>query len=162
LTNTTDLIRPGRVWYDTAGNRIHAHGGSIITVDGVFYWYGENKEHSTPGSGIWHWGVRCYSSTDLINWDDRGLIVPPDEDNPESPLHPHQYLDRPHIIFNEQTRKFVCWIKVMTKGSLQRSTVLESDNILGPYTIARTWLRPLGMSAGDFDLVVDPHDGKAY
>lgn len=162
MTNTQDVIRPGQVWLDTAGNRIQAHGGSIITVDGVFYWYGENKEKSTPGSGIWHWGVRCYSSTDLVNWEDRGLIVPPDEDDVDSPLHPSQYLDRPHIIFNERTGKFVCWVKVMTKGSVQRSTVLESDNILGPYTIARTWLRPLGMSAGDFDLVVDPHDGKAY
>ena len=38
----------------------------------TFYWYGENKELSGPGTGIWHCGVRCYSSTDLYNWDDRG------------------------------------------------------------------------------------------
>ncbi|MGA1835645.1 family 43 glycosylhydrolase [Herbiconiux sp. 11R-BC] len=162
MTTLQNSIRPGQVWLDTAGNRIQAHGGSIITVDGVFYWYGENKEFTTPGSDIWHWGVRCYSSTDLVNWDDRGLIIPPDENDTESPLHPTKYADRPHIIFNERTRKFVCWIKVMTKGSVQRSTVLEADSILGPYEIARTWLRPLGMSAGDFDLVVDPHDGKGY
>ena len=52
-------ITPGQIWLDTEGDRIHAHGGSIIEVDGTFYWYGENKERSTPGSGIWHWGVRC-------------------------------------------------------------------------------------------------------
>ena len=28
-------IRPGQVWLDTNGNRIQAHGGSIIYVDGV-------------------------------------------------------------------------------------------------------------------------------
>ena len=33
-------IRPGQVWLDTNGNRIQAHGGSIIYVDGVYYWYG--------------------------------------------------------------------------------------------------------------------------
>ena len=159
---TQQHIRPGQVWLDTKGERIHAHGGSVLTVDGVHYWYGENKEFSTPGSGIWHWGVRCYSSTDLVNWDDRGVIIPPDEDDESSPLHPSQGLDRPHIIFNAQTGKFVCWVKVMTKGSVQRSTVLTADSILGPYEIQRTWLRPLDMSAGDFDLVVDPHDGKGY
>ena len=49
-------ITPGQIWLDTDGNRIHAHGGSILEVDGTFFWYGENKERSTPGSGIWHWG----------------------------------------------------------------------------------------------------------
>ncbi|WP_210480169.1 family 43 glycosylhydrolase [Naasia sp. SYSU D00948] len=156
-------IRPGEVWLDTAGNRIQAHGGSVIAVDGVFYWYGENKEFTTPGSDIWHWGVRCYSSTDLYNWEDRGLIIPPDEDDPTSPLHPTQYLDRPHIIYNERSGRFVCWIKVMTKGeATQRSTVLVADSILGPYRIVRSWIRPLSMHAGDFDLVVDPSDGKGY
>ncbi len=102
------MIRPGVPWFDTDGNRIHAHGGSVMEIDGTFYWYGENKERSTPGSGIWHWGVRCYSSTDLVNWEDRGLIIPPDENDPESPLHPEQLLDRPHIIFNPRTEQYVC------------------------------------------------------
>jgi hypothetical protein len=57
-----DSIRPGQVWLDTSGNRIHAHGGSILFEDGVFYWYGENKERTTPGSGVWTWGIRCYRS----------------------------------------------------------------------------------------------------
>ncbi len=157
-----ESIRPGQIWLDTNGNRIQAHGGSVIEVDGVFYWYGENKEFSTPGSGVWHWGVRCYSSTDLYNWEDRGLIVPPVLDDEESPLHPGQYVDRPHIIFNRESNQFVCWLKIMTKGSLQRSTVLVADSILGPYRTVRTWIKPLSMSAGDFDLVVDPHDGKGY
>ena len=71
-------FRPGQPWLDTEGKPIQAHGGSIIAGrDGLFYWYGENKEHTTPGSGNWHWGVRAYSSSDLYNWTDRGLIIPP-------------------------------------------------------------------------------------
>lgn len=156
-------ITPGRPWYDTDGNRIQAHGGSIITVDGVFYWYGENKEHSTPGSDVWHWGVRCYSSTDLYRWQDRGVIVGPDVDDPASPLHPAQYMDRPHIVYNRRTRQFVCWVKVMNwADESQQSTVLVADSVLGPYRVVRTRLSPLGMNAGDFDLVVDPFDAKAY
>jgi hypothetical protein len=154
-------IRPGQIWTDTEGKRIQAHGGSIITVGDTFYWYGENKERTKPESGIWHWGVKCYSSQDLYNWRDEGIIIPPNEEDTDSPLHPTQYMDRPHIIFNERTGKFVCWLKIMKKGGTQESTVLEADHILGPYTMVKSGLRPLNMSAGDFDLVVSP-DGKAY
>lgn len=157
-----DSFRPGQVWLDTKGERIQAHGGSLLFVDGTYYWYGENKEHTKPGSGIWHWGVRCYSSTDLYNWDDRGLIIPPVPDDPRSPLHPAQGMDRPHIIHNPRTGKWVCWIKVWAAGDVQLSTVLTADSLLGPYEIVRTGLAPLGMYAGDFDLVVDPVDGKGY
>jgi hypothetical protein len=155
-------IPPGRVWNDTGGNRIQAHGGSIHHEDGTFFWYGENKERTVPGSGVWHWGVRCYSSTDLYNWSDLGLIIPPVLDDPESPLHPAQKLDRPHIIFNAATGKYVCWVKIMGEGDLQTSTVLTADSFLGPYEIVRSWLKPLGMSAGDFDLTVSRPDGRAY
>lgn len=157
-----DAITPGEVWLDTTGHRIHAHGGSVLEKDGVFYWYGENKERSEPGSGIWHWGVRCYSSTDLYNWEDRGLIIPPEQTDETSPLHPSRQMDRPHIIYNARTKQYVCWLKVMGPGWVQRSTVLVATDILGPYTMVRRDINPVGMSAGDFDLVVDPLDGKAY
>jgi Glycosyl hydrolases family 43 len=161
---TYTSIRPGQVWLDTSGERIQAHGGSLFYRQGTYYWYGENKERTTPGSGNWHWGVRAYSSTDLYNWDDRGLIIPPVLDDPDSPLHPAQKMDRPHIIFNERTGTYVCWLKVMGSGAhdTQASTVLVADSLLGPYTIVRAGLTPLGMSAGDFDLVVDPETRKAY
>ncbi|MFP3712114.1 family 43 glycosylhydrolase [Puerhibacterium sp. TATVAM-FAB25] len=161
-TQPQDRITPGQPWLDTKGDRIHAHGGSVIAVDGRFYWYGENKERSTPGSGIWHWGVRCYSSTDLYNWTDEGLIIPPELDDVASPLHPSRGMDRPHIIRNPRTGQFVCWIKVMGAGTTQLSTVLVADSILGPYRTVHADFRPLGMNAGDFDLAVEPTDGKAY
>lgn len=156
-----DAFYPGQVWLDTEGKRIQAHGGSIMYLDGVYYWYGENKEKTLPDNDIWHWGVRCYTSTDLYNWEDKGLIIPPEPDDPTSSLHPTAQMDRPHIIYNAQTKKFVCWLKIMNKDQTQTETVLTADHILGPYTKVREGLKPLGMSAGDFDLVVAP-DGKAY
>ena len=155
-------IRPGQVWLDTNGNRIQAHGGSVLYIDGVFYWYGENKEKTTLGSGIWHWGVRCYSSTDMYNWKDEGIIIEPRPDEPDSLLHPsNSLMDRPHIIYNRDTGKYVCWIKCMQHSGAQVEGVLTADHILGPYTMVQHRLKPLGMNAGDFDLVVAP-DGKAY
>lgn len=156
-----NCFRPGKIWLDTEGKRIQAHGGSIMYLDGKYYWYGENKEFTDPDKGIWHWGVRCYVSSDLYNWDDIGLIIPPDLDNENSGLNPHSMMDRPHIIYNRRTKKFVCWMKIMQKNGEQTETVMTADSITGPYTLVREGLRPLNMDAGDFDLVVAP-DGKAY
>lgn len=152
---------PGGVWLDTNGKRIQAHGGSVICLKHVYYWYGENKEKTDGKNGIWHWGVRCYKSSDLYNWEDCGIIIPPDTENPESPLYPENCMDRPHIIYNQKRKKFICWLKIMEKDGSQSETILEADDILGPYQIIHTGLRPLGMSAGDFDLAV-AEDGKAY
>lgn len=162
-THAERAIRPGEPWLDTAGNRIQAHGGSIIaTEDGRFLWYGENKERTSAGSPVWHWGVRGYLSDDLVTWEDQGLLIPPVLDDHDSPLHPEQMMDRPHIIRDPNTGFYVCWLKIMRKDMSQASTVLVAENLLGPYRIVRTGLRPLGMNAGDFDLIVDPTDGKGY
>lgn len=154
-------FRPGQIWLDTEGKRIHAHGGSVIFIDGVYYWYGENKEKTKPDNGIWHWGVRCYKSTDLYNWEDCGLIIPPEPDDPKSSLHPSACMDRPHIVYNDKTKKYVCRLKIMQDGNVQTQTILTADKFLGPYTKIREGSRPLGMSAGDFDISVSD-TGKAY
>lgn len=152
-------IRPGKVWYDTDGNRIQAHGGNIITVDDVFYWYGENKEKTTGESNIWHWGVRCYSSRDLYNWKNEGIIIPPDTEE-TSPLHPAAMMDRPHIIYNEKTKKYVAWLKIM--GALPCFAVLTADSILGPYEMVSPKVNPCGLEVGDFDLQTDHETKKGY
>lgn len=152
---------PGEAWLDTAGQPIQAHGGSIIQVGEAYYWYGENKEFTTGKTDIWTWGIRCYRSMDLYNWEDLGLIIPPDEHDKSSPLHPHRFIDRPHIVYNVRTRKFVCWIKII-EDPYQTRTALVADHVTGPYRLIRRGLLPVGMSAGDFDLVTSPDDGKGY
>ncbi|MBR1414474.1 MAG: family 43 glycosylhydrolase [Prevotella sp.] len=152
-------IRPGQRWTDTEGKPIHAHSPQIMVQDGVYYWYGENKEHTTLGSNVWTWGVRAYRSTDFYHWQDLGLIIEPDTVNPLSPLHYSQTLDRPHILYNEQTRKWVCWIKSMdTDGFF---VILQADRFEGPYAIVKS-LKPEGFGVGDFDLWKDPDTGQAY
>ena len=157
-----DRFYPGKPWFDTDGNRIQAHGGSIIYVDGKFYLYGENKEKTLPASGIWHWGVRLYSSEDLYNWKSEGIIFKASEDE-DSPVHFAQYLDRPHIIYNEKTKRFVMWIKIMKKEKMcdQIMVVAVADKITDEFKMisAKTIL---GLSSGDFDLVCDEESGKAY
>ncbi|MGN0404150.1 MAG: family 43 glycosylhydrolase [Bariatricus sp.] len=155
-----DSIRPGQIWLDTNGKRIQAHGGSVITVGDTFYWYGENKEKTTGKDEIWHWGVRCYSSDDLYNWKDEGVIIPPDTEDRSSPLHPASLMDRPHIVYNKKTKKYVAWLKIM--GEPSGFAVLRADHILGPYEMVNPKVNPCGLEVGDFDIQVDQMTGKAY
>lgn len=161
MTTLFNSFRPGQAWTDTAGKPIYVHGGSVIHVGDWFYWYGENKEKTDGVSGVWHWGVRFYRSQDLYNWEDLGAIIPPEPNDTASPLHPAQFLDRPHIVHNARTGKYVCWLKIMA-GSHQTRTVLIADDVLGPYTILRSEMLPVGMSADDFDIAVSADDGKGY
>ena len=159
-----DRFRPGQILKDTNGNRIQAHGGSIFYEEEkkIYYFYGENKEFTDGKSDIWTWGVRAYASRDLYNWEDKGLIIAPNLNNEKSSLNPRTaMLDRPHIIYNARTKKYVCWCKIMNFDLTQTATILTADRFLGPYTVVREGLRPLDMSAGDFDLAV-ARDGKAY
>lgn len=152
-------IRPGQKWLDTNGKPIHAHGFQIFEQDGTYYWYGENKEHTHLGSNVWTWGIRAYKSTDFYNWEDLGLIIPPDTINPTSPLHYSQTLDRPHILYNKKTKKWVCWIKSMdTDGFF---VILQADKFEGPYKLVKS-LKPEGFGVGDFDMYCDPQTNKGY
>lgn len=156
-----DAIYPGEVWHDTDGKPIQAHAGSLIAVDDTFYWYGENKEYTDGKSGIESWGIRFYRSKDLYNWEDLGAIIPANIEDPESPLSYKVYPERPHIIYNPVTKKYVCWIKIRGLGP-QFRTVLVADDITGPYMMVHEKLFPAGLHAGDFDFVVDENTNKAY
>lgn len=155
-------IQPGKVWKDTDGKPIQAHGFSVFYKDGLYYWYGENKEFTRPFGTVWHWGVRCYTSKDFYNWEDKGLIIEPQPDDLQSPLHPTYCMDRPHIIFCEKTKKYVAWLKIMAGGTSQFMTVMQADSFLGPYEFVHRIYKPLGMDTGDFALHVDEKTKKAY
>lgn len=144
-------IKPGQIWYDTEGKRIEAHAGALFFENDTFYWYGENKDHTDGKSEIWTWGIRCYSSQDLYNWTDCGFLIEPELMDRESLLHPRFRMDRPHILLNSQTGKYVCWLKYSGKEAC--FAILEADALLGPYTLVREHFRPLDKKVGDFELV---------
>lgn len=159
-------FHPGEIWLDTSGKPIQAHGFSVFysEQDECYYWYGENKEKTKGGlfNKIWHWGVRCYASKDLYNWEDKGLIIPPVPEDISNPLHPNHQMDRPHIIYCRNTGKYVAWLKVQNGGTDQYMTVMQADSFLGPYEFVHKQYKPLKMDTGDFDLAVDSETQKGY
>lgn len=152
-------IYPGRPWRDTDGKRIQTHGGALFYENGIYYWYGENKDRTDGRNPVWTWGIRAYESTDLYNWKDIGLIIPPNLQDKESGLYPEKRVDRPHIIKCEATQKYVCWIKL--SGEEACFLILQADAFTGPYRIVQENYRPEGRKIGDFDLFVE-EDGRAY
>jgi hypothetical protein len=158
INKMNEFIIPGKPQFDTNGHRIQAHAGAIFYENDTYYWYGENKEKTDGKGKVWTYGIRFYSSKDFYNWKDEGLVIPPDTTSKRSPLHPARKIDRPHILFNPNTGKYVCWLKEIEKAF----HILTADRLLGPYTMIKPNFKPLGKVAGDFDLCRDDTSGKAY
>lgn len=100
-------MKNGQLYFDTNGNHINAHGGSLLEHNGVWYWYGEHKTEGFEGRLAWY-GVHVYSSTDFENWTDCGCALPV-VDDPESPICRGQRIERPKVIFCEKTGEFVMY-----------------------------------------------------
>jgi beta-xylosidase len=154
-------FQPGRPWYDTNGAMINAHGGGMLFDNGTYYWFGEHKVEGRKGNSAWV-GVHCYSSEDLYNWKDEGIALKVSED-PSSEITAGCVLERPKVIFNAKTGKYVMWFHLELKGQgykAARSGVAVADKVTGPYTFIES-MRPNGEMARDMTLFVDD-DGKAY
>jgi hypothetical protein len=187
----------GAVWKDTDGQAINAHGGGVLYHQGTYYWYGEFKTGKTylpncnkswGGTRVDLAGVSCYSSTNLSDWKNEGLVLAAMSNSPGHDLHPSRTLERPKVVYNRNTRRFVMWMHIDSPSYGEaRSGVAVSDRPTGPFQYigsfrpnAGVWPsnvteadkrpgpeNPLardfegGQMARDMALFVDD-DGKAY
>ncbi|MBN2684729.1 MAG: family 43 glycosylhydrolase [Pontiellaceae bacterium] len=130
-------IHPGEVWTDTEGKPINAHGGGMLIHDNTYYWFGEIKGRGATALE----GISCYSSTNLLDWTSEGLALAV-EQNAESEIQPGSIMERPKVIYNEKTKKFVLWFHLELKGKgydAARTGVAVSDKVAGPYTYLRSY-----------------------
>lgn len=113
---------------------INAHGGGILYHQGIYYWYGEHKVAGEAGNKALV-GVHVYSSQDLYHWKDEGIALSVSDD-PESDIAKGCILERPKVIYNPLTGKFVMWFHLELKQSgyaSARSGVAIADRPTGPY-----------------------------
>jgi len=104
-------------------------------------------------------GVHCYASQDLYNWEDMGIALPVSDD-PESDITRGCVLERPKVIYNAATGKFVMWFHLELKGKgyeAARSGVAVSAGVTGPYTFLGSF-RP---NAGVWPTNADPEQVDA-
>lgn len=45
-----------------------------------------------------------------MNWKFEGVVLKAVPDDPESDLHPSKVIERPKVIYNKKTKKFVMWV----------------------------------------------------
>ena len=166
---TTPAIVQGTVWNDTDGNPINAHGGGILYHNGKYYWYGEYKKGKTilPDWATWECyrtdvtGVSCYSSPDMVNWTFEGIVLPAVKDDKSHDLHPSKVLERPKVVYNAKTGKFVMWAHVESANYGKAAAgVAVSDSPTGPFKYLGSF-RPNNAMSRDQTVFVDD-DGKIY
>jgi hypothetical protein len=135
-------FRPGLVWPDNEGRHINAHGGAIIYLDGIYYWFGEARLPRGESDRT-RYGVGCYSSRDLLNWKNEGLALRVINDT-SSLLQPGCVIERPKVVYNRKSGKFVMWFHHELKGrgyAAALTGLAVSDKITGPFKYVRS-LRP--------------------
>ncbi len=162
-------IFPGIEWLDTHSQPINAHGGGVMFHNGTYYWYGEYKGEFTyrsPGVG-WDCyrteagGVSCYSSRDLCNWTFEGIVLEPDTVDTHSDIHPTMVIERPKVVYNEQTRQFVMWMHIDNHNyGKAMAGVAVSDSPTGKFRFLGA-IKPNNQICRDLTLYKDD-DQQAY
>ena len=163
------VFLPGAQWCDTDGNLIQAHGGQIQRMpvpDGAgdmsekYVWVGENKWSGHLGNS-----VAVYTSDDLYHWTYGGdalRAVPSREalntdayftqvyagysaeqlDNVYAVLGADKVIERPKMLYNERTGKYVIWFhsdgpteKHNAYYDVGMSGVAVGDSPFGPFRL---------------------------
>ncbi|WP_239664125.1 glycoside hydrolase family 43 protein [Segatella buccae] len=130
-------IRSGELWPDNHGVHVNAHGGGILYHRGTYYWFGEHKAENTSNAMV---GVTCYSSKNLTDWKNEGVALAV-SDEQGSDIEKGCILERPKVIYNAKTRKFVMWFHLELKGlgyRAARAGVAVADKVTGPYHFLRS------------------------
>jgi len=148
-------FHPGVSWPDVDGHHIQAHGGGIIKLGKMYYWYGEQRSQGLDSNQRY---VSCYSSGDLLHWTFRGNAL--QITDPEN-LGPHWVLERPKVYYNTKTRKYVMYFHLDDHTyKLAKVGIAISDQPAGPFRFVKSF-RPLDHESRDIGQFIDD-DGTAY
>ncbi len=168
-------ILTGEYIYDNNGGLIQGHGGNVFFDEKTqkYYWYGEARKTSDPPENLkkyadWGWriGVACYSSDDLYNWKYESLALEMLESYwgmkfPESDIKVGEVLERPKVIYNKKTDKYVMWMHIDSGNyGYARAGVAVSDSPTGPFEYITSY-RPKDKMSRDMTVFQD-NDGTAY
>lgn len=140
----------GELWNDTDGKHINAHGGNVIKYGDRYYWYGENRPDHGFTTEV---GVSVYSSADLKVWKNEGVALSVSE-TPGHDIERGCIMERPKVLYNEKTRKFVMLFHLELKGrgyEAARVAFAISDSPVGPFTYLRSQRINAGVWPFDMD-----------
>ncbi|MFD8654303.1 RICIN domain-containing protein [Streptomyces mirabilis] len=147
-------VTNGTQFTDTTGAVVHAHGGGVIKVGSSYYWFGENRNADNTFRA-----VSAYRSTDLKTWEFRRNVLTQASD----PELAGANIERPKVIYNSTTGKFVMWMHKENGSDYtqSRAAVAVSDTVDGDYAWRGSFRPPSGTTSRDMTLFKDD-DGTAY
>ncbi len=154
---------------DNYNNKLNAHGAGILSYHNFYYLYGEIKNGNTWLVPNQQWecyrvpagGISCYKSTDLIHWTNLGVVLSPSLGNASSDIDTSRVIERPKVIYNETTGKFVMWVHLDKNDySYAHVGVAISDKPEGPFKLVNSF-KPNGEESRDMTIFKDDN-GKAY
>lgn len=157
---------------DVEGQPLQSHGGHILSCNGYFYLYGEDRRAGLK--------VSCYRSRDLVSWEYRGTALSIDSPvvgypltrtdrrlrNPQ--LDPQKTwnigvtIERPKVLYNQRTGKYVMWMHFEDGNNYlcAHAAVASCDTPDGAFVYHGSF-RPAGHMSRDCTLFQDD-DGTAY
>jgi len=139
---------PGEIWCDTEENPIDAHGGGVLLFQDVYYWYGEDRGHRAYGA------VSCYASTNLLEWRHAGTVL--SQTNLPQINGRRTFVERPKVIFNPSTKKFVMWMHLEQPGyRFSHAGIALGDTPSGEFTFLKA-IRPITNTNDFASLSLDP------
>lgn len=157
-------LKNGVIWNDINGNPIHAHGGFIISYGEYYYWYGEDRREN--------FYVSCYRSKNLADWEFRNHVLTMHSKTQEYRVRTEIRLqteegnkvnfERPKVLYNERTKKFVMWVHFENGKDYSAAAVgiATCDTPDGDFTY-HGHFNPYGYMSRDCTLFQD-NDGTAY
>ncbi len=149
------------LWTDTNGSAIQAHGGMILQHEGMYYWYGENKDTETIDRHVDFIGISCYSSSDLEHWDNEGIVLAPMSQNPGHMLHTTKICERPRVLYNKHTKQFIMYTHADTSDYFYAGVnVAVSSSPTGPFQYLKSF-QPNRQDSRDMTLFQDS-EGSAW
>ena len=123
------VIRSGVPWYDASGGLMNAHGAGFFKVGGTYYMVGEKRTAANVSVYGNEWetnyvGVECYSSSDLMTWNDQGLAL--GVGTAGTGIDGTKPVERPKVLYNAATNTYVMYLHEWSSLS----------NAGGPYGVA--------------------------
>lgn len=142
-----------RLSLDQNGNVAQLHGLGVQYFDGIYYAYGENKVNG----GLFQ-GVVCYTSSDLHDWVNRGIVLAP---RSTGILATDTIAERPKVLRCPTTGEYVMFIHAERHDyNYAHVAVAVSDNPQGPFRFLFS-MQPFGNISRDIGVFQDS-DGTGY
>ncbi len=164
-TTVPTKFYPAQVWKDFTNLPINAHGGGVLYHKGMYYWYGTHKIDGLSEKTHADGGIHCYASKDLFTWSDMGLVLTLIYNDTTQDLARECNFDRPKVVYNTTTKKFVAFFKLYLKGQGVTTGfvgVATATSPVGPFIYQHKFLggdSPFG--SGDF-AIFQEDNGNLY